>query len=102
MSRMRMAPLLLEPSRLVDEDRGDTEPRGDLVAEGADEGRDAARGGAAHTPGQEQGAHVGAAGDELNMNERWLRTLRSSLNPLSRYEFGKLSCLRNARDWQAT
>jgi hypothetical protein len=46
-------------------------------------------------------AMLGALGEELNMPPRQLAQLRTSLNPLSRYEFGRLSSLRHARHWQA-
>lgn len=46
-------------------------------------------------------AMLGAAGEQLGMPERWLRELRRSLNPLSRFEFGALSCLSAAKEWQA-
>ena len=46
-------------------------------------------------------AMLGALGEELNMPARSLDTLKQSLNPLSRYDFGVLRSLRFARDWQA-
>lgn len=46
-------------------------------------------------------AMLGAAGQQLGMNEHLLRRLRDSLNPLSRFDLGRLSCLRAATDWQA-
>ena len=46
-------------------------------------------------------AMLGALGEELDMPPRLLDPLRKSLNPLSRYDFGHLSSLRNARRWQA-
>ncbi len=46
-------------------------------------------------------AMLGAAGEQLGMPERRLRELRRSLNPLSRFEFGTLSCLSAAKRWQA-
>ena len=46
-------------------------------------------------------AMLGALGQELNMPSRDLDQLRKSLNPLSRYDFGRLSSLRYAREWQA-
>lgn len=46
-------------------------------------------------------AMLGALGEELNMPPRVLRQLRKSLNPLSRYDFGRLASLRHAREWQA-
>lgn len=46
-------------------------------------------------------AMLGAAGDQLGMDERLLGRLRASLNPLSRYDFGTLRCLQAADRWQA-
>lgn len=46
-------------------------------------------------------AMLGAAGEQLGMDERVLRRLRASLNALSRYDFGALRCLRAADRWQA-
>jgi hypothetical protein len=46
-------------------------------------------------------AMLGALGEELNMPPPVLRQLRRSLNPLSRFDFGRLAGLRHARDWQA-
>ena len=46
-------------------------------------------------------AMLGALGEELHMPPRLLARLRKSLNPLSRYDFGHLGSLPNARDWQA-
>ncbi|MEK6251320.1 MAG: DUF6088 family protein [Actinomycetota bacterium] len=46
-------------------------------------------------------AMLGALGQELGADERALRRLRGSLNPLSRYDFGRLSSLPYAKDWQA-
>ena len=46
-------------------------------------------------------AMLGAIGQELNMPPRTLEQLRQSLNPLSRFDFGLLSALRHAKDWQA-
>lgn len=46
-------------------------------------------------------AMLGALGQELNMPARLLDQLRKSLNPLSRYDFGRLASLRYAREWQA-
>lgn len=46
-------------------------------------------------------AMLGALGQELGMPQPLLDRLRKSLNPLSRYDFGHLSSLRNAREWQA-
>ncbi len=46
-------------------------------------------------------AMLGALGEELKMPPPPLNRLRKSLNPLSRFDFGSLSSLRYARDWQA-
>lgn len=46
-------------------------------------------------------AMVGAIGAELGKNPEALEQLRASLNPFSRYDFGHLSVLANARGWQA-
>jgi|SRR5579862_337268 len=46
-------------------------------------------------------AMLGALGEELNMPPRVLDSLKQSLNPLSRYDFGALRSLRFAREWQA-
>lgn len=46
-------------------------------------------------------AILGAIGEELEMPERTLRQLRESLNPLTRFDFGRLRPLRHAKDWQA-
>jgi hypothetical protein len=44
---------------------------------------------------------IGAIGEQLRKNRGPLRRLRNSLNPFSRFEFGLLTGLRHARDWQA-
>jgi len=46
-------------------------------------------------------AMLGAAGEQLGADQRLLKQLRASLNPLSRYDFGTLTCLRAADHWQA-
>lgn len=46
-------------------------------------------------------AMLGALGQELGMPESTLAPLRESLNPLSRFDFGALSSLRFAKQWQA-
>jgi hypothetical protein len=46
-------------------------------------------------------AMLGALGQELDMPSRLLAQLRRSLNPLSRFDFGRLRSLRYAREWQA-
>ena len=46
-------------------------------------------------------AMLGALGEELSMSSRLLDEMRGSLNPLSRYDFGRLESLRYAKQWQA-
>jgi hypothetical protein len=46
-------------------------------------------------------AMLGALGEELGIPPRLLEQLKRSLNPLSRYDFGRLGSLRHAREWQA-
>lgn len=46
-------------------------------------------------------AALGALGQELNMPTHLLGRLRKSLNPLSRFDFGRLASLRHAKEWQA-
>jgi len=46
-------------------------------------------------------ALLGAAGQELGKSRAKLLQLRSNLNPLSRYDFGRFSSLRHAQRWQA-
>ena len=46
-------------------------------------------------------AMMGAIGQDLDKKPATLRRLRKSLNPLSRFEFGRLRGLAHARDWQA-
>lgn len=46
-------------------------------------------------------AMLGALGELAGAEERHVRALRTSLNPLSRFDFGVLSALPNARSWQA-
>ncbi|MBS1868041.1 MAG: AbiEi antitoxin N-terminal domain-containing protein [Actinobacteria bacterium] len=46
-------------------------------------------------------AMLGALGELAGAEEQHVRALRKSLNPLSRFDFGMLSTLPNARDWQA-
>ena len=46
-------------------------------------------------------AILGAVGTQLGKSEKLLRPLRESLNPLSRFDFGMLSGLRFAPQWQA-
>ena len=46
-------------------------------------------------------ALLGALGERLGTSPKVLRRLRASLNPFSRYNFGMLAELPNARSWQA-
>lgn len=46
-------------------------------------------------------AMLGALGELAGADERDLHRLRASLNSLSRFDFGLLADLPNARDWQA-
>jgi len=46
-------------------------------------------------------AMLGALGQGLQVDLSFLDTLKASLNPLSRFDFGVLSSLRHAKDWQA-
>ena len=46
-------------------------------------------------------AMLGAAGEQIGVDARSLSRLRRSLSGLSRYDFGKLSCLKTAKRWQA-
>lgn len=46
-------------------------------------------------------AMLGALGQELNIPPGQLEPLRKSLNPLSRFDFGRLAGLQHAQEWQA-
>lgn len=46
-------------------------------------------------------AMLGALGQHANVPAGALRELRDSLNPISRFDFGSLSALEHAREWQA-
>ncbi len=46
-------------------------------------------------------AMLGAIGQELKKSAKQLAPLRQSLNPISRFDFGKLRNLRYAKEWQA-
>lgn len=46
-------------------------------------------------------AMLGALGQQLGKDSKDLSRLRASLNPFSRFDFGKLSGLRYWREWQA-
>ncbi len=46
-------------------------------------------------------AMLGALGEQLGANPKTLRQLRTTLNPFSRFDFGLLGGLPNARSWLA-
>ena len=46
-------------------------------------------------------AILGALGSELGTSRASLQKLRQTLNPLSKFDFGMLSALRHALEWQA-
>ena len=46
-------------------------------------------------------AMLGALGEHLGKPQKLLKKLRATLNPLSRFDFGMLSGLRYASNWQA-
>lgn len=46
-------------------------------------------------------AMLGAIGEAIGNDATDLKRIRASLNPLSRFDFGKLAALPNARQWQA-
>lgn len=46
-------------------------------------------------------AMLGALGEQLRKSPKLLRSLRMTLNPSSRFDFGILTALPNARAWQA-
>lgn len=46
-------------------------------------------------------AMLGAIGQELSKDSKSLENLRKNLKPLSRFDFGKLSNLKYAKEWQA-
>jgi len=46
-------------------------------------------------------AMLGALGEELHKSPKLLGQLKRGLNPLSRFDFGRLESLRYAREWQA-
>ncbi|MGK7929561.1 MAG: DUF6088 family protein [Spirulina sp.] len=45
-------------------------------------------------------ALLGAIGQEINVNSQLLAHIRNWLNPLSRFDFGKLNTLRYIKKWQ--
>jgi len=55
----------------------------------------------AHTEPPRVRAMLGALGQELGYSVELLQRLRGLLNPYSRFDFGKLSTLRYAREWQS-
>ena len=46
-------------------------------------------------------AMLGAIGQQLEKSVKTLTTLRRSLNPLTRFDFGILAELKHAQEWQA-
>lgn len=46
-------------------------------------------------------AMLGTIGERLGAKPKMLQQLRASLNPFSRFNFGSLRALQNARTWQA-
>jgi hypothetical protein len=46
-------------------------------------------------------AMLGALGQELKKSAKQLAPLRQTLNPISRFDFGKLRTLRYAKEWQS-
>jgi hypothetical protein len=46
-------------------------------------------------------AMLGAIGQELRKSQKALKVLRDNLNPLSRFDFGILDCLKYTKEWQA-
>ena len=46
-------------------------------------------------------AMLGAAAQQIGVDDNQLRRIRTSLNPLSRFDFGALAALKYAREWQA-
>ena len=46
-------------------------------------------------------AMLGAIGQQLRRSPRELTRLRTTLNPLSKFDFGKLAALKHAAEWQA-
>ena len=46
-------------------------------------------------------AMLGAMGQQLKRSEKLLMKLRDNINPLSRFDFGKLRALKHAEEWQA-
>lgn len=46
-------------------------------------------------------AMVGAIGQEIGQQEQSLEVIHQSLNPISKFDFGILSNLQYAQEWQA-
>lgn len=46
-------------------------------------------------------AMLGALGEQAGAPASALQSLRASLNPITKFDFGVLHALRNAKDWQA-
>lgn len=46
-------------------------------------------------------ALLGALGEKLGTKSTTLKTLRQSLNPLSKFDFGIFADMSNAKAWQA-
>ncbi len=55
----------------------------------------------AHSEPPRVRAMLGALGQQLRKSPKSLEKLRATLNPLSRFDFGPLTALRFAREWQA-
>ena len=91
--------MLRERARSSDLSPNETSKR--LLRLLANEGRFARLADAAMAEPPRVRAMLGALGQELKMPPRILDRLRKSLNPLSRFDFGQLACLRYARGWQA-
>jgi len=85
-----------EPSELPD-----TETIQRLLALLADKGRFARLVDVSATEPPRVRAMLGAFGEALGANKRLLKSLRESLNHLSRFDFGKFAGLESASRWQA-
>jgi hypothetical protein len=55
----------------------------------------------AHSEPPRVRAMLGAIGEQLGESAKSLQRLHAALNPLSRFDFGALAGLANARNWQA-
>ncbi|MGH2833109.1 MAG: DUF6088 family protein, partial [Solirubrobacteraceae bacterium] len=56
---------------------------------------------AAHSEPPRVRAMLGALGEQAGVPAEMLEPLRDSLNPLSRFDFGVLGVMPNAREWQS-